>query len=183
MDGKVIGVNAALISAANETGSIGLGLAIPINDVKFAAAELREFGRVKPGWIGASLQQVTPDLAAAFGLKQIGGIIVAGFDKGSPAEAAGLQPGDLVNTFNGQSPRDVRALMRMIAEFPLDHDATMSVHRGDLLQKWLPSWCSASRISSRSRSTARRRHHSARAGSLGVFARGRRTRTTPSGKQ
>lgn len=130
-EGKVIGVNAALISAANETGSIGLGLAIPINDVKFAAAELREFGRVRPGWIGASLQQVTPDLAAAFGLKQIGGIIVAGVDKGSPAEDAGLQPGDLVNTFKGQSPRDVRALMRMIAESPLDHDATMAVHRAD----------------------------------------------------
>jgi serine protease Do len=110
---------------------MGLGLAIPINDAKFAASQLREFGRVRPGWIGARLQQVTPDLATALGLAKTDVIIVAGVDPVGPADAAGLRPGDLIETFNDRSPRDVRALMRMIAEYPLDHEASLKVRRSE----------------------------------------------------
>jgi serine protease Do len=130
MKGEVIGVNTALIATGDAgAGSMGLGLAIPANDAKFAASELRAFGRVRPGWIGARLQQVTPDLAAALGLTKTDAIIVAGVDSGSPADAAGLRQGDLVERFGDQSPHDVRALMRMIAEYPLEHNAPLTVRR------------------------------------------------------
>jgi serine protease Do len=130
MEGKVIGVDSALIS--DTTGSIGLGLAIPANDAKFAASELREFGRVKPGWIGAKLQHVTPDLGAAFGMGNPEGIIVAGVDTGGPADSGDLIPGDFILAFDGRRPRDERALMRMIAETPLDQAVTVTVRRGDV---------------------------------------------------
>lgn len=128
MNGQVIGVNTILITTGAE-GSIGLGLAIPSDDARFAATELREFGRVKPGWIGAALQPVTPDLADAFGLNGTGGALVASVAGSGPAAEAGLAPGDIIETFNGDTPRDVRALMRMIAEYPLDRTAALDVRR------------------------------------------------------
>jgi serine protease Do len=131
MKGEVIGVNTALIATGDASaGSMGLGLAIPANDAKFAASELRAFRRVRPGWIGARLQQVTPDLAAALGLAKTDAIIVAGVDAGGPADTAGLRQGDLIERFGDQSPKDVRALMRMIAEYPLEHNAPLIVRRG-----------------------------------------------------
>jgi serine protease Do len=130
MKGEVIGVNTALIATGDASaGSMGLGLAIPANDAKFAASELRAFGRVRPGWIGARLQQVTPDLAAALGLAKTDAIILAGVDTGSPADTAGLRQGDLVENFGDQSPKDVRALMRMMPEYPLEHNAPLTVRR------------------------------------------------------
>lgn len=128
--GRVIGVNVALIATGDaNAGSMGLGLAIPVNDAKFAASELREFGRVRPGWIGARLQQVTPDLATALGLPKADAIIVAGVGAGEPADAAGLRPGDLVESFDDRSPKDSRALMRMTAEYPLGQEASLRVGR------------------------------------------------------
>jgi serine protease Do len=63
-------------------------VALPADDVKFAVTQLRAFGRVRPGWFGAGLQEVTPDLANAFGVKMTHGALVAALSKSSPAEAA-----------------------------------------------------------------------------------------------
>jgi len=132
LQGKVIGVDTELVTpSAASTGSIGLGLAIPSDDVSFAVAELRKYGRVRPGWIGAQLQQITPDLAAAFDLASTDGALVAAVDKAGPADGAGLRPGDVIQTFNSRAPTDVRALMRMIAESPLGDKALLTVRRGD----------------------------------------------------
>ena len=131
MEGKVIGVDTELITPnAASTGSIGLGLAIPSDDVAFAVAELRKYHRVRPGWIGARLQQITRDLAEAFDLASPSGALVAAVDKGGPADGAGLKPGDVIETFDGRVPTDVRALMRMIAESPLGDTAVLTVRRG-----------------------------------------------------
>ena len=126
LQGKVIGVNTALFGG-NKGGSVGLGLAIPSDDALFAARELRQYDEVKPGWIGANLQQITPALAQAFALPGTAGALVGSVDASGPAAQAGLQPGDAILTFDGQAPADVRALMRMIAKFPLDHSATLTV--------------------------------------------------------
>jgi serine protease Do len=132
MQGRVIGVDTELVTPnATSTGSIGLGLAIPSDDVAFAVAELRKYGHVRPGWIGARLEQITPGLATAFELTSAGGALVAAVDKGGPADIAGLRPGDVIQSFDGRIPTDVRALMRMIAESPLAHDAVLAVRRGD----------------------------------------------------
>jgi serine protease Do len=130
MQGQVIGVDTELVTPnATSTGSIGLGLAIPSDDVAFAIAELRKYGRVRPGWIGARLQQITPDLAKAFGVASTGGALIAAVDEEGPADGAGLRPGDVIQTFDGRTPTDVRALMRMIAETPLGHDVVLGVRR------------------------------------------------------
>jgi serine protease Do len=91
--------------------------------------ELREYGRVRPGWIGARLQQVTPDLADAFGLIAPSAAVVATVPEGSPAEMAGLRVGDVVTSFADRTPADVRALMRMVAQSPLDSTVTLTVQR------------------------------------------------------
>ena len=133
LEGRVIGVNTALFtSSPASTGSIGLGLAIPSDDALFAARELRQYGEVKPGWIGARLQEVTPGLAAAFGLPGASGALVGAVQASGPAAEAGLQPGDVILTFDGEAPTDVRALMRMIAKPPLEHTATLTVRRGGI---------------------------------------------------
>ena len=128
MRGDVIGVNTILITT-NSEGSIGLGLSIPSDDARFAARELRAFGHVRPGWIGADLQAVTPDLADAFGLSDTNAALVARVDPAGPAAAAGLQPGDVIEAFNDERPHDVRALMRMIAEHALDSPVVLTVRR------------------------------------------------------
>jgi serine protease Do len=128
MRGEVVGVNSEIYSPT--AGSVGLGMAIPSDDAKFAVTELREFGRVRPGWIGADLQQVTPDLTEAFGVPTTHGVLVAAVQSARPAEAVGLRPGDLILKVGDRTPADVRALMRMIAEFPLDGMTVLTVHRG-----------------------------------------------------
>ena len=131
LQGEVIGVDTELVTPnAASTGSIGLGLAIPSDDVAFAIAELRKYGRVRPGWIGARLQQITPDLAEVFNLASTDGALVAAVDKGGPAEGAGLRPGDVIQGFNSRAPSDVRALRRMIAKSPLDNEAVLTIRRG-----------------------------------------------------
>jgi len=131
LQGKVIGVDTELVTPnAASTGSIGLGLAIPSDDVAFAIAELRKYGRVRPGWIGAQLQQITPDLAKVFNLASTDGALVAAVDKGGPAEGAGLQPGDVIQSFNSRAPSDVRELRRMIAKSPLGNEAVLTIRRG-----------------------------------------------------
>ncbi|MBV9194535.1 MAG: trypsin-like peptidase domain-containing protein [Solirubrobacterales bacterium] len=129
MRGEVIGVTSAIFSPT--AGSAGLGMVLPADDAKFAVTELREFGRVRPGWIGARLQQVTPDLSDAFGVTTTRGALVAAIQKSSPAEAAGLRVGDIISKFADRTPTDVRSLMRMIAESPLNSETILTVHRGD----------------------------------------------------
>ena len=114
--GEVIGVNTALITPDAAGGSIGLGFAIPSNDARFVLEQLQRYGRARPGWLGALTQDVTPDIADALGLPQPRGIIIADLDKDSPADRAALQQGDVILKFGEQTPRDVRALARLVAQ-------------------------------------------------------------------
>ena len=84
-EGQVVGINTAIIA-----GGQGIGFAIPINAVKDILEQLRTSGRVTRGWLGVSVQQMTPELAKSFGLKQDHGALVAEVIKDSPAEKAGI---------------------------------------------------------------------------------------------
>jgi Do/DeqQ family serine protease len=107
--GELVGVNSAIIAPAG--GNVGIGFAVPSNMVKVVVGQLEQFGAVRRGRIGVVVQSVTPDIAAAAGLAQATGAIVASVEKGSPAERAGLRAGDVIVEMDGRpvpSASDVR---------------------------------------------------------------------------
>lgn len=111
--GEVIGVNTALVSPTS--GSVGIGLALPSNDVVYVLNQLREYGRPRAGWIGLRLQQVSPQIAEALGLREARGGIVASVAKNGPTKGL-IQDGDIILALEGEPIRDVRALNRSIAK-------------------------------------------------------------------
>ena len=114
MRGEVIGVNWALLAPGGQTGSSGLGLAIPSNDASWVIDQMRRFGRLHAGFLGLRIQQVTPDIQAALGLPARNGGIVSALLPNGPAAKAGIHEGDVVTALNGKAPRDVRALLRAL---------------------------------------------------------------------
>src|SRR2546422_8445946 len=110
VDGKVIGINTAIVAAGQ-----GIGFSIPINEAKGVMAQLIAKGRVVRGWLGVVIQDITDDLAASFGVREREGVLVADVMKGGPAEAAGLRAGDVVVELNGTRIREVPDLQRRIA--------------------------------------------------------------------
>jgi serine protease Do len=99
LEGEVVGINAQIYSGTG--GYMGLSFAIPINVATDVAQQLRTEGKVSRGWLGVTIQDVTADLAQSFGLDQPRGALVAGVMPGSPAAKAGLQPGDILVSFDG----------------------------------------------------------------------------------
>ncbi|MBI4126284.1 MAG: DegQ family serine endoprotease [Deltaproteobacteria bacterium] len=101
MKGEVIGINTMIYA-----GGQGIGFAIPINLAKQLAPQLVEKGKVTRGWLGVSIQDITPELAKSFGLESEEGALLAEVFSGSPAAKAGLQRGDIIVMFDGQKIKD-----------------------------------------------------------------------------
>jgi len=112
-DGEVIGVNTAIFSPSGTNA--GLAFSIPSNLVKQVAEQLREFGRVRRGWIGVSYQSVTDDIADSFGLDHAHGVLVANVVADGPAAKAGIKRNDIIITFGGQDVIDLRRFPRLVA--------------------------------------------------------------------
>jgi serine protease Do len=127
--GEVIGVNTAIFSPTKDGGSIGLGFSMPSNDVKFIVDRLRRFGRVRPGYIGVRVQQVTPQIAEALGLAKAEGAIVAGMGEGGMADASGLIEGDIITKVGATETHDVRAVMRAVGRSPVGSKVDLEVWR------------------------------------------------------
>lgn len=128
MHGNVVGVASDIISPT--PGFTGLGFAIPSDWARFVISQLQTYGWVRPGWIGVKLQQVTPGLANALSLPSLPGFITSGIRPNSPAQAAGLEIGDVIRTLNGQTPTDSRAFLRHLVETPIGNKITVSVANG-----------------------------------------------------
>jgi len=114
MKGEVIGVNTSLYAPTENSGSVGLGFAIPGNDVQHVVDQLRRFGRLHRGWMGVRMQDVTPNIADALGLRVPAGAIIVGVQDGGPASGT-LEVGDVILKFSKQTPKDARALARVVA--------------------------------------------------------------------
>lgn len=112
-NGNVVGINTALLSNSKSLGSIGLGFALPSNDVKFIANKLRE-PDAAPNWIGIHLQDLDARLAILFKRPDASGAVVTGVDSGSPAARASLVPGDIVTSVSRTKLPDSRAIQRAI---------------------------------------------------------------------
>jgi serine protease Do len=109
MQGQVIGINTAIIAQAQ-----GIGFAIPINIAKNLLPQLKT-GKIVRGWLGIMIQDITPELAKSFGLKSSKGVIISDVVKGSPADQASLQRGDVIVQFNGKEIENARMLSQMAA--------------------------------------------------------------------
>jgi len=116
MRGEVVGINTAIVR-----GGAGIGFAIPSNMAKRVASELRTSGKVTRGWLGVSLQPLTPDLATSFGVKDTKGALVAEVQGDSPAARAGLKSGDVITEFNGKKVDDPSALARAVGQIGRAH--------------------------------------------------------------
>jgi Do/DeqQ family serine protease len=110
IEGKVIGINTAMVSSGQ-----GIGFSIPINMAREIMTQLINRGRVVRGWLGIVIQELTPELAEGFGVKQESGVLVADVMKGSPAEGAGLKAGDIIVEFNGAPIASVTELQKRVA--------------------------------------------------------------------
>ncbi|WP_158746145.1 trypsin-like peptidase domain-containing protein [Acidisphaera sp. L21] len=126
-DGKVIGVNTAILSPSG--GSVGIGFAIPSDTVRSVVAELEKSGHVTRGYIGVQAQQVSTQMSAALHLPSANGALVASVEPDSPASKAGLQPGDVIQTVNGTKIANPRDLAVDVAAVTPGEDAKLELLR------------------------------------------------------
>jgi serine protease Do len=111
--GELIGINTAIVSTTG--GYQGIGFAIPSAMAKAVMESLIKNGKVVRGWLGVSIQPLTPELAKQFHLKVGEGVLVGDVVEDSPSEKAGIQRGDVITEFDGKEVRDVTSLRNMVA--------------------------------------------------------------------
>jgi serine protease DegQ len=129
LDGKLIGVNTAIVSPAG--GNVGIGFAVPSEMAKAVMAQLIEHGEVRRGQLGIGIQDLTPDLAAALELGDLRGALIASVDSGSPAEQAGLKVGDVVIAINDRPVQGMTDLRNRIGLMPVGSTVELTVRRGE----------------------------------------------------
>ncbi len=117
--GEVIGVNTAILTASGSSGSIGIGFSLPANDAQFVIDRLRQFGRIRPGWIGLSTQTVTPAIADAVRLPRPAGVMVTSIRDDKPGLKVSFQLGDVILSVDGNDIKDVRGFNRAIGGTPV----------------------------------------------------------------
>jgi serine protease Do len=128
-DGDVVGVDTALYNPDDAGGFIGIGFAIPAETAKFVVDRLLDPAHPLPGWIGVTLQDLTPELSEALGLQGATGSIISAVDAGGPASEAGLRPGDVLSAVGDIRPGDSRAFMRLIVEVPVGNPVKLAIWR------------------------------------------------------
>jgi serine protease Do len=125
MEGKVIGINTAIVPYAQ-----GLGFAVPVDMAKQIMNDLITYGRAKRGWLGVSVQNLTGEFAEAYGIDAETGVIVGDVFEDSAAERAGLQRGDVIVTANGETVEDVRWFVNKVRSLAPGATLRMAVIRG-----------------------------------------------------
>jgi Do/DeqQ family serine protease len=127
LQGEVVGINTWITSQTG--GSVGLGFSIPINNVKGAIDDFIELGSVRYGWLGVSIRSVPQPMAEDLQLPSVRGALVYHVFQGSPADRAGLLPGDFVTGINDTRIEDSDQLVLMVGDLPVDEVATFTVIR------------------------------------------------------
>ncbi len=128
LQGEVVGINTAIYSPTG--GSIGIGFSIPSNLARNIVAQLQDGGKVRRGWLGVNIQQLTDEIAESLGLPNGGrGALVARVQEDGPAAKGGIRNGDVVLRFNNQDVREMRNLPRIVAETPVGREVPVVVWR------------------------------------------------------
>ncbi|MHB0983958.1 MAG: S1C family serine protease, partial [Thiobacillus sp.] len=111
--GHLVGINSAIYSRTG--GSQGIGFAIPVSIARQVMEQIIKSGSVTRGWVGVEVQDITPELAESFNLKNVDGALIAGVLKGGPADAGGIRPGDILLAVNGNKVSNSASLLNLIA--------------------------------------------------------------------
>ncbi len=125
--GELVGINTAILGPSG--GNIGIGFAIPVNMAKQITTQLAQHGEVRRGQLGIIAQNITPELARAFGLKQRKGVVVAQVEPNSPAAKAGLRTGDIVISINAQPIEDAADMRNAVGLLRVGSEIKMDVLR------------------------------------------------------
>ncbi len=133
--GEVIGINTAIASESG--GSEGIGFAIPSNMAVHVSKALIAKGRVERGWLGVTLQDLTPEVVSKMGLSSTRGVLVAGVFQESPAERAGIRKGDVVIAYEGKEMRDSGTLRNDVSTALIGQEVKISVLREGKKQDFL----------------------------------------------
>jgi serine protease Do/serine protease DegQ len=128
LQGRLVGINTAILGPNG--GNIGIGFAIPVNMAREIMEQLIETGEVRRGQLGVSAQDLTPDLAQAFGIEQTQGVVIASVSEGSAADEAGLRPGDVVLEVNGKPVRSSLDMRNAVGLLRIGARVQMRVVRG-----------------------------------------------------
>ena len=132
LKGEVIGINTAII-APGQSGSIGIGFAIPANAASTVIEQLIKFGETKRGWLGVRIQEVTKEIAEVEKLKKPKGALVASVGKNSPAEKAGIKAGDIILEFDGKKINTMRNLPKVVASTEVGKSVELKIWRNKKL--------------------------------------------------
>jgi len=125
--GEAIGLNSAIFTRTG--GSVGIGVAVPINMAKFVTPQLAEHGSVVRGWLGVTIQPLTSDLAKTFGVSRYDGALVSSVFDNSPAAKVGVKAGDIIVEYDGQKISRTTDLSKLVAATPVGKSVPMRVVR------------------------------------------------------
>jgi Do/DeqQ family serine protease len=126
-DGSLVGINTAIYSQSG--GSMGIGFAIPVSLARNVMEQIIKSGAVTRGWIGVEVQEISPELAESFRLPGTEGAIIAGVMRGSPADKAGIAPGDVLLSVAGKPVKDAQNMLELIAGLPPGQAAKFRIRR------------------------------------------------------
>ncbi len=127
VNGNLVGINTAIYSRTG--GSHGIGFAIPVSSAKSIMEQIIQNGAVTRGWIGVEAQEITPELAESFGLPDTEGALIAGVVRGSPADSAGIRPGDVLLAVSGKPVKDPQVMLDLIAALKPDERSNFRLRR------------------------------------------------------
>jgi serine protease Do len=113
MSGEVVGINSAILSRSG--GNVGIGFSIPVNMAKQIYTELAAKGKVTRGWLGVSIQPLTPELSNSFGIKDVKGVLISDVVQESPADKAGITAGDIIIEFDKKKVETPQDLQKIVA--------------------------------------------------------------------
>ena len=132
LNGDVVGINTAII-APGQAGSIGIGFAIPANAAKNVIDQLIKYGETRRGWLGVRIQEVTKEIADVENLKKVKGALVASVGEKSPADKAGIKPGDIILEFDGKEIDTMRTLPKVVGNTEVGKSVQLKIWRNKKL--------------------------------------------------
>jgi serine protease DegS/serine protease DegQ len=125
--GNLVGINTAIYSRSG--GSLGIGFAIPVSLARSVMEQIIQSGAVTRGWIGVEVQEITPELAESFSLSTTEGTLIAGVVRDSPADKAGVKPGDILMAIEGTPVKDPQSMLDSVASLTPGRPAQFRLRR------------------------------------------------------